>query len=109
MESNEVYCYCGRRTKSATSWTAKNSGRRFWVCLKPKGKDCGFFGWHDPEMCARSKEVIPGLLCKLNSLEKKQKVERRAFIFVILVSSFVYWIVYANLGTTTRKGNLEVL
>ena len=37
--------------------------------LHNKNLKCGFFEWLDPPMCSRSKQIIPGLLKKINRLE----------------------------------------
>ena len=29
----------------------------------------GFFRWHDPQICVRSKQIIPGLLRRIQELE----------------------------------------
>ncbi|KAK9048818.1 hypothetical protein SSX86_032214 [Deinandra increscens subsp. villosa] len=65
-------CYCRREATIRTSWTELNPGRRFYSCAL-EGGNCGLFGWVDPPMCARSSEVIPGLLCSKNLLEKEVK------------------------------------
>ncbi|GER32692.1 GRF zinc finger containing protein [Striga asiatica] len=53
-----------------TSWTKNNPGRRYWACPNYGTREfCGFYKWLDSEMCARSKQIIPGLLSKLNNLE----------------------------------------
>ncbi|KAL8232877.1 hypothetical protein R6Q57_002655, partial [Mikania cordata] len=51
-----------------TSWTSRNPGRRLYGCPE-KGSNCKFVGWHDPEMCQRSLEIILGLLRSKNELE----------------------------------------
>ncbi|KAK9049659.1 hypothetical protein SSX86_031373 [Deinandra increscens subsp. villosa] len=56
-----VLCYCGRFAIVRTSKTDTNPGRRFYCCAE-QGSNCGFFMWFDPPMCARSTELIPGLL-----------------------------------------------
>ncbi|KAK9065200.1 hypothetical protein SSX86_016583 [Deinandra increscens subsp. villosa] len=89
-------CYCRREATIRTSWTELNPGRRFYSCaldvrlivdrflnfvsdsddcrkLNVQGGNCGFFGWVDPPMCARSSEVIPGPLRSKNLLEKEVK------------------------------------
>lgn len=33
---------------------------------------CTFWEWADPEMCDRSKHIIPGLLRKINRLEEER-------------------------------------
>nr|XP_027061094.1 uncharacterized protein LOC113687755 [Coffea arabica] len=63
-------CVCGMKTVMITSWTAQNPGRRFAKCAL--GEDgCGYWGWIDDEMCARSTMIIPGLLRKINGMEEK--------------------------------------
>ncbi|CAH1437870.1 unnamed protein product [Lactuca virosa] len=47
-----------------------NPGRRFFACPM-NDSVCGFIGWLDPLMCARSKAIIPGLLRNLNSVQER--------------------------------------
>ncbi|CAL8992091.1 unnamed protein product [Prunus brigantina] len=63
-------CYCGNVVKTHTSWTVSHPGRRFQVCARRNG--CTFWEWADPEMCDRSKHIIPGLLRKINRLEEER-------------------------------------
>ncbi|CAL8100542.1 unnamed protein product [Prunus armeniaca] len=68
------WCHCGKLARMQTSWTSSNPGRRFLVCPKSKGrgeKGCRFFQWFDAEMCERSKSLIPGLLRKIDRVEKE--------------------------------------
>ncbi|KAG8380616.1 hypothetical protein BUALT_Bualt06G0034200 [Buddleja alternifolia] len=59
-----------------TSWTSDNPGRRFYGCILGRS-GCTFFDWYDPRMCARAKVLIPGLLCKINRLEKQVEEMQR--------------------------------
>ncbi|KAL0408371.1 UNVERIFIED_CONTAM: hypothetical protein Sradi_1771500 [Sesamum radiatum] len=64
-------CLCGLEVAVCTSWTNSNPGRRFRGCLCDNGSYCGVFQWSDPPMCRRAKEIIPGLLTRLNEQERK--------------------------------------
>ncbi|GER25167.1 GRF zinc finger containing protein [Striga asiatica] len=66
MRETRVLCLCGKYARMTTSWTSANPGRRYLHCEE---KACTFWKWFDPPMCARSKEIIPGLLTKINRLE----------------------------------------
>ncbi|KAG8385820.1 hypothetical protein BUALT_Bualt03G0085000 [Buddleja alternifolia] len=59
-----------------TSWTSDNPGRRFYGCILGRS-GCTFFDWYDPPMCARAKVLIPGLLRKINGLEKQVEEMQR--------------------------------
>ncbi|GER41253.1 GRF zinc finger containing protein [Striga asiatica] len=61
-----VFCTCGEVARLQTSWTTNNPGRRYFDCAQ---NGCRFWNWFDPPMCARSKEIIPGLLSKINRLQ----------------------------------------
>lgn len=50
-----------------TSWSETNPGRRFFSCSKFRERGCGFFVWHDPQMCDRAKIVI-------NDLKSENKI-----------------------------------
>nr|KAJ0194917.1 hypothetical protein LSAT_V11C700379180 [Lactuca sativa] len=65
-DSKMVLCFCGNVAVVRTSWTSRNSTRRFYACPK-MGSRCGFLGWFDPPMCQRSTVIIPGLLRTMNS------------------------------------------
>ncbi|KAL8461147.1 hypothetical protein ACS0TY_032573 [Phlomoides rotata] len=57
-------CYCQREAVVATSWKDGNVGRRMMGIVKKK---C----WIDPPLCERAKQIIPGLLKKVNELREK--------------------------------------
>ncbi|KAL3625367.1 hypothetical protein CASFOL_030821 [Castilleja foliolosa] len=64
------FCRCGNELPLKTSGTKSNPGRRYWACPNyGTGQYCGVFKWLDNEMCPRSKQIIPGLLAKINKLE----------------------------------------
>ncbi|KAK6137420.1 hypothetical protein DH2020_028843 [Rehmannia glutinosa] len=66
-QMEDIYCHCASKVVLKTSWTNNNPGRRFWACPNyEKGSNCGFFEWLDDEVCSRAKQIIPGLLAKLN-------------------------------------------
>ncbi|KAK4415907.1 hypothetical protein Salat_2698100 [Sesamum alatum] len=81
MGSNEPeivrICKCGQDLVVRTSWTNSNHGcrsevvRGMWYVVVENY--CGVFEWIDPPMCRRSKDVIPGLLKRLNNQEKQVK------------------------------------
>ncbi|KAL7613771.1 uncharacterized protein LOC122196740 [Lactuca sativa] len=80
-----VRCFCGQMAIVRTAWTDKNPGRRFWGCPK-EDSTCGFVGWIDPQMCERSKSIIPGLLRSINKLKTevgKLKEENQMFKYDI--------------------------
>ncbi|CAN1121269.1 Uncharacterized protein At4g04775 [Linum perenne] len=70
-------CLCGQSLILLTSWTNENPGRRFWRCsrqVKAKNSEGKhYFEWHDPPIEERSRQVINGLLRKLNKLEHEQR------------------------------------
>ena len=54
---------------------------------------CNFFGWYDPPICNRARQVIPGLLRKVDLLEKKveaQKKRERKLLVVICIFMIVF-------------------
>ncbi|PIN02097.1 DNA topoisomerase [Handroanthus impetiginosus] len=68
----EELCYCNRPTLKKTSWTDLNPGRRYSICPQYRENGgCNFFSWVDPPMCARSRQIIPGLLKRVNKLESE--------------------------------------
>ncbi|KAJ4813130.1 GRF zinc finger protein [Rhynchospora pubera] len=80
-------CHCNELAVLKTSWTIANPGRRFLGCpnydgLNP-GRSCGFFFWYDAPVQDRAKEVINGLLGRLNNLEReknaKESKEKKAY------------------------------
>ncbi|KAL6276381.1 hypothetical protein ACE6H2_019982 [Prunus campanulata] len=62
-------CYCGNTDKVQTSWTT-HPGRRFHACARKNG--CRLWEWDVPQMCGRSKQIILGLLRKINKLEDEK-------------------------------------
>ncbi|KAL0381697.1 UNVERIFIED_CONTAM: hypothetical protein Sangu_0234000 [Sesamum angustifolium] len=64
-------CLCGYEVVVRTSWINSNPGCRFRGCLGDNGSYCGVFQWVDPPMCLRAKEIIPGLLSRLNDHERR--------------------------------------
>ncbi|KAL0385469.1 UNVERIFIED_CONTAM: hypothetical protein Sradi_2941200 [Sesamum radiatum] len=70
-------CTCGREVQLRTSWTSTNPGRRFRGCPGNEGKYYTTFQWVDPPMCRRSKEVIPGLLARMNRYDSAVKKARK--------------------------------
>ncbi|KAH7834061.1 hypothetical protein Vadar_012358 [Vaccinium darrowii] len=67
MEDNPCKV-CGNLREMHTSWTTINPERRFISCPNDSCKD---FAWFDPPMCARSVQIIPGLLRRGNRMEAK--------------------------------------
>lgn len=73
------------------------------------GRECNYFTWFDPPMCARSKMIIPGLLRKISDLEGEihdmelklilgnkvdQPVEGKKWKFWFVVAMVVAYILY---------------
>ncbi|KAK4396911.1 hypothetical protein Sango_1527700 [Sesamum angolense] len=93
-------CTCGRELLVRTSWTSTNPGRRFRGCPGNAGKYCRTFQWVDPPMCRRSKEIIPGLLNRLNQYENAikranetvalERRRRRRFVVLLLLCIFCW-------------------
>ncbi|CAN1126837.1 DNA-(apurinic or apyrimidinic site) endonuclease 2 [Linum perenne] len=78
-------CRCNEASVLRTSWTEDNPGRRFFTCSRryqvSKGK-CGFFLWVDDPIEDRAKEVINGLLRKLNRYERQMRTHRGGLTLV---------------------------
>ncbi|PON31374.1 hypothetical protein TorRG33x02_357980 [Trema orientale] len=56
-----------------TSWTKESPGKRFKSRRKLRAYGgYAFFYWVDPQMCDRSKRVIPGLLRRIRDLEAEK-------------------------------------
>ncbi|KAK6121613.1 hypothetical protein DH2020_044640 [Rehmannia glutinosa] len=72
VNNEGMYCCCGLNASLKTSWTKANPGRKFWSCPK-FGQDgyCGHFKWAEEELCQRAKQIIPGLLAKINKLQQQ--------------------------------------
>ena len=47
-----------------------------WCILQGNG-GCNYFGWYDPPICARGRQIIPGLLKRVDLLEKKVEAVKR--------------------------------
>ncbi|KAJ1687008.1 hypothetical protein LUZ63_018398 [Rhynchospora breviuscula] len=72
--NNLQCCHCNEVAVLTTAWTPKNPGRRFFGCrFYGKPGACRFFRWYDEEIPERSKEVINGLLRRLNKLEREKE------------------------------------
>ncbi|KAH7843898.1 hypothetical protein Vadar_022068 [Vaccinium darrowii] len=64
-----MFCsVCRGRRIQGISWTNRNLGRRYVKCPNIV---CDDFVWIDPAMCARSKQIIPGLLRRINKAESE--------------------------------------
>ncbi|KAL8523694.1 hypothetical protein ACS0TY_013600 [Phlomoides rotata] len=58
----------------ATTWKGDDVGRRFWGCEKYHNPGyCDFFQWRDPLVCGRARQLIPGLLNKMNELREENR------------------------------------
>ncbi|KAL8466997.1 hypothetical protein ACS0TY_035902 [Phlomoides rotata] len=76
----QITCYCHRVAVTVTSWKEDNVGRRFLGCERYPNKGyCKFFKWIDEQLCERAKQIIPGLLKRLN----EQRDEKRNMESVI--------------------------
>ncbi|KAL8543430.1 hypothetical protein ACS0TY_004098 [Phlomoides rotata] len=59
--------------------------------LLQRREGCVFWKWEDPEMCMRSKMIIPGLLRRVNAAEAeieklRASVKKQNYRLVILIS-----------------------
>ncbi|KAI5347954.1 hypothetical protein L3X38_000841 [Prunus dulcis] len=102
-------CYCGNVVKTHTSWTVSHPGRRFQVCARRNG--CTFWEWADPEMCDRSKHIIPGLLRKINRLEEeknagKGKMKNPWFWVSVFLVGMVIYLLFSKCNRT--PGHLQL-
>ncbi|GER39719.1 GRF zinc finger containing protein, partial [Striga asiatica] len=64
------FCHCGKSAVKKTSWTDMNPGRRYSTCknfLEVGG--CTYRCWIDPPICARARQIIPGLVKRVSMLE----------------------------------------
>ncbi|GER54804.1 GRF zinc finger containing protein [Striga asiatica] len=99
VTGNGDFCTCEKRAVMKTSWTDHNPGRRYAVCEKPRAfGGCNYFSWIDPPMCPRSRQIIPGLLRRVNRLEDElaTKKSREKWLWGMMVLSwlimfFVKW------------------
>ncbi|KAL8556332.1 hypothetical protein ACS0TY_003952 [Phlomoides rotata] len=70
----DVRCKCDRPTTIATTWKAENVGRRFFGCANyPNSGYCNYFQWIDDPVCDRAKQIIHGLLKKMNALTAENR------------------------------------
>ncbi|GKA77915.1 zinc finger, GRF-type containing protein [Tanacetum coccineum] len=83
-----VRCACGLEAVIRTSWTNRNSGRRFYGCPTLSPTCVNFLRWYDPPMCQRSVQIIPGLLRSRNELEEilamVEEKRRKLLTFLII-------------------------
>ncbi|PIN18236.1 DNA-(apurinic or apyrimidinic site) lyase [Handroanthus impetiginosus] len=82
-----------------TLWTSINAGRRFMGCanIRSEGgkRQCGFFTWVDPPICARGTVIIPGLLCKLQARnEEVASLQKRLRFMVVVVVLLIFFIFF---------------
>ncbi|WOG86538.1 hypothetical protein DCAR_0205749 [Daucus carota subsp. sativus] len=73
------FCSCGMDPVLRTSWTDANPGRRFWGCsqyVRNRSRGCNFHMWHDPAVGDRARNIIPGLLRRIQRLEDEIKRRR---------------------------------
>nr|XP_016484628.1 PREDICTED: uncharacterized protein LOC107805148 [Nicotiana tabacum] len=71
MLNAEVRCKHGILLQMQTSWSDRNSGRRFWSCPHCEATNCKFFKWRDNEIVdERSKFILPRLVNKIKELEE---------------------------------------
>ncbi|GKE37018.1 zinc finger, GRF-type containing protein [Tanacetum coccineum] len=88
-----VRCACGLEGVIRTSWTNRNSGRRFYGCPTLSPTCVNFLRWYDPPMCQRSIQIIPGLLRSHNELEEivamVEEKQRKLLKFLI-----ISWVVF---------------
>ncbi|KAK4394007.1 hypothetical protein Sango_1871500 [Sesamum angolense] len=115
-------CLCDYEVVVRTSWTNSNPGRRFRGCPGDNGSYCGVFQWVDPPMCRQAKEIIPGLLSRLNDQErqlneyqqkdfKKEALEGKLITYRLMgivasIVTFVLLILYIR-ATITRLAAVE--
>ncbi|KAK4853247.1 hypothetical protein QYF36_005914 [Acer negundo] len=67
-----IVCVYGRKAQIYTSWTDSNLRKQFWGCTNYRGDlKSRYFRWFDPLICARSKQIIHGLLRRLRELEMR--------------------------------------
>ncbi|GJY65347.1 zinc finger, GRF-type containing protein [Tanacetum coccineum] len=90
-----VDCFCQRPAVNRTSWTQNHPGRRFWACSRIV-TDCGFFRWIDPPMCARSVQIIPGLLRSMNDHQERVNAmaAANARLKICLVCSWMLFLLF---------------
>lgn len=67
------YCYCRMLVVERTAWTEKNAGRRFVSCVYSK-RGCKYFRWVEGPICERGREVIRGLLRRIENREEEKEI-----------------------------------
>ncbi|GJR31576.1 zinc finger, GRF-type containing protein [Tanacetum coccineum] len=58
-------CACGLEAVIRTSWTNRNSGRRFYGCHTLSPTCVNFLRWYDPPMCQREVAFLLDVLSSL--------------------------------------------
>ncbi|KAK1355045.1 GRF-type domain-containing protein [Heracleum sosnowskyi] len=66
-----LICDCGKRAKMYTSWSLKNTGRRFYTCCQNPDNRCDYFEWYGVEVAGRNGDVITHLNNRRIFLEEK--------------------------------------
>lgn len=91
MDEEATQCYCGVRAKVRTSWTDNNPGRRFFGCAKynSNGCGCGYFGWFDPPMCPRGRQIIPRLLRRIEHYRRRERMYWGCIILSWVITTIV--------------------
>ncbi|KAL3507204.1 hypothetical protein ACH5RR_032586 [Cinchona calisaya] len=84
-----VTLLCASVDKIRNSWTNANPSRRFLGCGRyGQTNACNVFAWHDPKICDRARQVIPGLIGCISryedELEKRKKKMRLLVWFLVL-------------------------
>ncbi|CAN1812209.1 hypothetical protein LINPERHAP1_LOCUS26467 [Linum perenne] len=72
-------CRCHDASVLRTSWTEDKPGRRFFTCSRRyqvSEAKCDFFKWANDPIEDRPKEVINGLMRKLNQYERQLRQQR---------------------------------
>lgn len=71
MLSAEVRCKHDILLQMQTSWSDRNSERKFWSFSHYEAMNCKFFRWWDKERVdERSKFIIPKMVNKIKELEE---------------------------------------
>ncbi|KAG8369938.1 hypothetical protein BUALT_Bualt14G0065300 [Buddleja alternifolia] len=78
--------------------------------LEKENGGCGFFSWLDPPMCERSKNVIPGLLRSIRSMEeaeRKANKRERKLRFLLIASWVMFTVLWiATSGSEGKKNEM---
>ncbi|KAG8369037.1 hypothetical protein BUALT_Bualt15G0108700 [Buddleja alternifolia] len=86
------FCSCGTNTVMKTSWTDHNPGRPYIAYERFKQiNGCNYFVWIDPPICTRARQIIPGLLRRVNRFEEDlnrfEEEEKQIYVYNRTVSS----------------------